>query len=63
MLTFIVIALVVVVVAVVFVARRNREPRPESFEGHRTDRADHHWSGGSHSGEGYGGGGGDAGRP
>lgn len=37
MLTFIVIAVVVVLVAITVVARRSarREPRPEAWEGHR----------------------------
>jgi hypothetical protein len=65
MLTFILIAVVVVIVAIAVVARRtaHREPRPEAWEGHRTTEADHHWSGGSHGSGGYGGGGSEAGGP
>jgi hypothetical protein len=63
MLTFIVVAVVLVIVAIAVIARRSarREPRPEAWHGaHRSTDADHHWSGGSHGGD-YAGGGGDAG--
>ena len=53
MLTFILVALVLILVAIVVVTRRTarREPRPEAYEGHRTSDADRHWSGGAHSGQ------------
>ena len=63
MLTFILVALVLILVAIVVVTRRTarREPRPEAYEGHRASDADRHWSGGAHSGQSYGGGAGEAG--
>lgn len=58
------ILVLLVVVTTVLVARRSRRPRDLDWHGaHDTSARDHHWSGGAHSGRGYGGGGGEAGGP